>query len=318
MIHFDRLWLFLENKIGGISMSESKLVTEPKLKRGNKRNRLNIRLIVQIFFFVLLGLIALNRYLDEHGISLTLISTASVHALCPFGGVVSIYSAVVTDSLVRKIHQSSMVLMYIGFALALIVGPAFCGWVCPLGSFQEWLGKIGKKIFKRRYNAWLPYHVDSKLRYLRYAVLIWVVVVTATSAVLIFESYDPYFALFNFWTGEVSLSAFIILGLVLALSLTMERPFCKYACPYGAVLGIFNLFRVFRIERSATTCIDCKRCDRSCPMNIKVSQKVAVRDHQCISCLKCTSENDCPVAATVEMKPLPTKSAKIQVSQNEN
>ena len=183
-------------------------------------------------------------------ISLAMISTASVHALCPFGGVVSIYGALVTGSLVRKIHQSSMVLMYIGFALALVAGPAFCGWACPLGSFQEWLGKIGKKVFKRRYNQWLPYRVDSKLRYLRYAVLIWVVVVTATSAVLIFESYDPYFALFNFWTGEVALSALIILGLVLALSLTMERPFCKYACPYGAVLGIFNLFRVFRIERN--------------------------------------------------------------------
>ena len=278
-----------------------------------KRNRLNIRLIVQIFFFALLGLIATNRYLETQGISLAIISTASIHALCPFGGVVSIYSAIDTGSLVRKIHQSSMVLMLIGFALALIAGPAFCGWACPIGSFQEWTGKIGKKLLGKRYNRWLPAQIDSKLRYLRYGVLIWVIYVTATSAVLMFQDYDPYFALFNFWSGEVALSAFIILGLTTVLSLTMERPFCKYACPYGAVLGIFNLFRIFGIKRNTASCINCRKCDNVCPMNIKVSKAGTVRDHQCISCLECTSERSCPVANTLDMRV-----GKVQVSQNEN
>lgn len=167
-------------------------------RMAKKRHKLNIRLIIQIFFFALLGLIAANRYLETQGISLAIISTASVHALCPFGGVVSIYSAIDSGSLVRKIHNSSMVLMYIGFALALVAGPAFCGWACPMGSFQEWTGKIGKKLLGKRYNHWLPTQIDSKLRYLRYGVLIWVIYVTATSAVLVFQDYDPYFALFNF------------------------------------------------------------------------------------------------------------------------
>jgi polyferredoxin len=271
-------------------------------KKQKKRVKLNVRLIVQIFFFLLLALIATNRYLVEQGNSLPLISTASIHALCPFGGVVSIYGAIAGDTLVRKIHQSSMILMYIGFVLALLTGPAFCGWVCPVGSFQEWIGKIGKRIFKKRYNHWLLDRIDSKLRYLRYVVLIWVVYVTATSAVLVFESYDPYFALFNFWTGEVALSAFIILGVMIAMSLFVERPFCKYACPYGAVLGIFNLFRIFGIKRNTQTCIDCRKCDRICPMNISVSNTGTVRNHQCISCLQCTSEHSCPVPNTLDME----------------
>jgi len=278
-----------------------------------KRNKVDIRLIVQIFFFILLALIALNRYLDARGISLALISTASIHALCPFGGVVSIYSAIASDSLVRKIHQSSMVLMYIGFALALIAGPAFCGWVCPVGSFQEWVSKAGRKIFKKKFNQWLPTRTDKILRYLRYAVLVWVVYVTATSAFLIFEAYDPYFALFNFWTGEVVISAYVILGLVIVLSMAIERPFCKYACPYGAVLGIFNLFRIFRIKRQAASCIKCYKCDNVCPMNIQVSGSGTVRNHQCISCLQCTSELSCPVARTVEMG-----AGKLQVNANAN
>jgi polyferredoxin len=304
--------------IWNIYMSQNNVIITPSAKLRKKKNSFNIRLIVQIFFFVLLGLIAVNRFLVEQGNSIAWISTASAHALCPFGGVVSIYSVIVTGTLVHKVHQSAMVLMYIGFGLALVAGPAFCGWACPLGSFQEWLGKIGKLIFKRKYNQWLPSKIDNYLRYLRYAVLIWVIYVTATSATLVFADYDPYFALFNFWTGEVALSAFIILGLVIILTLAVERPFCKYACPYGAVLGIFNLFRVFRIERNTASCIDCKRCDRMCPMNIKVSQSGVVRNHQCISCLDCTSEHNCPVAATVELKSFPVKGGKMQVSQNEN
>jgi polyferredoxin len=88
---------------------------------------------------------------------------------------------------------------------------------------------------------------------------------------------------------------------VLLLSLVVERPFCKYACPYGALLGIFNLFRIFKIRRNPSTCIDCKACDRTCPMNIPVSTGGAVRHHQCIACLKCTSEQACPVDKTVEL-----------------
>jgi polyferredoxin len=270
-------------------------------KRGKKRGYFNIRLAIQIFFFVLIAAIAVNHSFEISGNALPFLSTASTHAICPFGGVVTVYEYVTTGTLVKKIHGSALILMYIGFALALFVGPAFCGWACPLGSFQEWLGKLGKKLFRKKFNQLVPSRLDDWLRYLRYAVLIWVVWVTAVSAQLIFADYDPYFALFNFWGGEVAISAFIILGIVIILSLFVERPFCKYACPYGAILGIFNLFRIFKVKRNAGTCIDCKACDRSCPMNIKISIAGTVRNHQCISCLKCTSEHKCPVPATVAM-----------------
>jgi polyferredoxin len=88
---------------------------------------------------------------------------------------------------------------------------------------------------------------------------------------------------------------------VLLGSLFVERPFCKYACPYGALLGLTNFFRVFGIKRNKETCIDCKACDKACPMNINVSGAGTVRNHQCISCLECTSEAACPVKDTVEL-----------------
>ena len=258
-----------------------------------------IRRVVQVFFFALIALISINHSLTESGDSIALLSSASLHSLCPFGGVVTIYQFVTVGTFVQKIHESAFVLMVIGFLLAILFGPVFCGWVCPLGTVQEWIAKWGRKLFKRRYNHFVPARIDNILRYARYLVLAWVIFVTAMSGTLIFAEYDPYFALFNFWSGEVAISALVILGLTLGLSLFVERPWCKYACPYGAVLGLSNLVRVFQIRRAESTCKSDGACSIMCPMNIPVDSVKTVRDHQCISCLECTSEAICPVAKTV-------------------
>ncbi len=129
----------------------------------NKTKTDQVRIGIQIFFFVPIALIAVNHSLEEAGIGgLPIISSASLHALCPFGGVVSIYQYTTTGSFVKKTHESSFILMWIVFALTLLVGPVFCGWVCPLGSVQEWLGKLGKKIFKLKHQTISVYLNESK------------------------------------------------------------------------------------------------------------------------------------------------------------
>lgn len=275
-------------------------LSQPAKKPQKRRKTNSIRSWVQLFFFVLIALIAVNHTLAEQGRGILFLSSASLHALCPFGGVVTLYQFITTRTFVQKVHQSSLVLMIIGVVLALFAGPVFCGWVCPFGTFQEWIAKIGKKIFKKRYNHFIPTKIDNVLRYLRYLVLIWVVFMTARSMTLVFADVDPYFALFNFWTSEVAIGGLIVLGLTILASLFIERPWCKYACPYGAFLGVFNLFRIFSLRRDAETCIDCKLCDKACPMNIEVSKLSVVRNHQCISCMECTSSAHCPVPQTVD------------------
>ncbi len=267
----------------------------------HKKSKTWYRTAVQIFFFILVALTSLNELLAEKGLAVPFLKKASLHAICPFGGVVSIYKFITAGSFVQKIHESSFVLMFIGFFLAILFGPVICGWVCPFGSYQEWIGKIGKKLFKKKYNNLIPEKIDQYMRYLRYGVLAVVIYITATTAKLVFQSVDPYHALFNFWSEEVSVTGLTVLGIFTVLALIIERPWCKYACPYGAVLGVFNLVRIFKIKRNAATCIQCKACDRACPMNIKVSRQDIVRNHQCISCLKCTSEYACPVKDTIEL-----------------
>ena len=265
-----------------------------------RRRSIWLRKIVQLGFFALIALIAINHTLAESGQAIPLLASASLHAVCPFGGVVTLYQFVTAGTFVQKIHQSAFVLMIISLLLAILFGPAFCGWVCPLGTIQEWVSGLGRKIFRRRHNHFIPIKLDRILRFLRYGVLGWVLYMTAVTGTLIFSTYDPYFALFNFWSSEASIAGLVILGLTLGLSLLVERPWCKYACPYGALLGITNLFRVFSIRRNESTCRDDGLCSSRCPMNIPVDTVTIVRDHQCISCLECTSEAVCPVAKTVQ------------------
>jgi len=259
-----------------------------------------IRTGVQIAFFLAVLTTTLGKALSAWGVHLTL-PAASLHSVCPFGGVVSFYQLITQGTFVQKIHESSFVVLFLLVLLSLLVGPAFCGWVCPLGSLQEWIGKIGRKLFRRKYNHMIPAKLDRILRYLRYGVLIWVLIVTAVSAKLLFQNVDPFYALFTFYTGEVAVGALAVLGVTAVLSLFIERPWCKYLCPFGALLGLFNLIRVFTIRRRANSCIGCGACDRACPMNIAVSGKKAVRDHQCISCMRCTSEDACLVPDTVTL-----------------
>ena len=122
------------------------------------------------------------------------------------------------------------------------------GYVLSAQYRNGWLKSEGPCL-KTGITGWCQPKADRVLRYLRYGVLAWVLWATATSAKLIFAEYDPYYALFNFWTGEVAVTAFIALAAVVVLSLFIERPFCKYACPYGALLGLTNLFRPFSIRR---------------------------------------------------------------------
>lgn len=265
------------------------------------RRRIWLRAPVQFFFFALVALIAANHSLAESGQAIPWLANASIHAICPFGGVETLYRLVTEGRHVQKVHDAALVLLAITLALSVLAGPVLCGWICPLGTLQEWVGKLGKHLFKKRYNNLIPYQVDRWLRYLRYLVLGWVIYMTATTATLFFDKVDPYSAMFHFWTGEAAIGGLVVLGATVGLSLAVERPWCKYACPFGAVLGVTNLFRIFTLRRVEGTCKLDGACNRACPMNIPVSKLKVIRDHQCISCLECTSEASCPASATVDL-----------------
>lgn len=268
-----------------------------------------IRLFIQIIFFTLIFLIVINHQLEDQGISIPLIPSLSLHAICPFGGVETFFNLIAYGTFLPKLHSSVIVIFVLVLLSSILFGPLLCSYICPLGSIQEWIGKLGKKIFKKKFNHFVPKKIDSYLRYIRYISLVLVFYLTAKTVSLIFLEVDPYYALLNFYTGEVAMGAIAVLIVTLVSSLFIARPWCKYLCPYGALLGLTNFIRIFPIKRRKSSCIDCKVCDHTCQMNIEVSTKYNIRDHQCISCHDCLSEVSCPVENTVVIEPVFKKEA---------
>ncbi|MCD6323065.1 MAG: 4Fe-4S binding protein [Clostridiales bacterium] len=252
------------------------------------------RYSLQIFFFVLIGMIAVNHALSESGVTIfPFLPNVSLHAICPFGGIASIIELITAGTLVPKLQLSTLVISGLILILTLIFGAVFCSFVCPLGTIQEWVGKLGKKIFKKQYNTFIPQKLHNIFKYLRYVVLILTVILTFNASRLIFADVDPYYAMYHFFTDEVTIGSLVVLAVVLLSSLFIERPWCKYACPYGAFLGLVGKISIFKIKRKTSTCNHCTLCDKKCPMNIEISKKETIGDTHCIRCMNCVEDGVC-------------------------
>jgi ferredoxin len=221
-----------------------------------------------------------------------------VDALCPFGGLETLGSLISDGVLLKRIALSSVLLLGATVATALVFRRAFCGRICPLGYLQELFGGLGKRIFGHRLTV--PPAVDRPARFLKYLVLVAVLVGTWTSASLVIRPYDPWVAYQHLTSAEVFTEFGIglaVLGMSLVGSLLYDRFFCKYLCPMGAFLGLISRFSVFKVRRNTATCIDCKACDKACPTNVSVSSVERVTSPECIDCGECVAA--CPVADTL-------------------
>ncbi len=268
---------------------------------GKKSSKVqNLRLTIQVVILVFVLLMSFNHSREEAGLPLMFGFTGapSIHSTCPFGGLVTLYTYFTTGEFVRKLHPSNLV-MLIGLLLLLVMtGASFCGWICPFGTVQELISKLGKALKIKKIKV--PKYIDTPLLYLKYAVLLFVLFRTAKTGLLMFSNMDPYYALLNLWSDELSKLALIILGIVLLSSFFIERPWCRYACPLGAFQGLFNWLSIIKIKRKSDTCISCTLCNRNCPMGIDVMNNDAVNSPLCNRCLNCV--DSCPKSKTLELK----------------
>ncbi len=92
---------------------------------------------------------------------------------------------------------------------------------------------------------------------------------------------------------------------MLVFSLVSKNFWCRFFCPYGALLGIIAYASPLRITRDAKKCIDCGKCTRACPSYILVEKKKHVLTHECTACYDCV--HACPVNGALDMKPVGTR-----------
>ncbi|MFQ5686807.1 MAG: 4Fe-4S binding protein [Candidatus Scalindua sp.] len=98
----------------------------------------------------------------------------------------------------------------------------------------------------------------------------------------------------------LSMLAIIILSVIFIFSVFNKNYWCRYFCPYGALIGILGWASAIRIVRNKKTCIDCSKCTVACPVYIEVEKKSIVYDVECLGCYDCV--DSCPVDGALDMK----------------
>ena len=224
----------------------------------------------------------------------------SFDAYCPFGGIVTLWQFITAGVLLRKLNSSNLVVLAATLATAVLMGRAFCGWLCPLGSVQEWLARMAQRLTGGR-RAWLPIELppvlDRPLRYLKYIVLGWALWNSISAVVPPLEPFCPYKTLFHFeLESALSWSVFIVM---ITGSLLVERFWCKYLCPLGAVLSVFNKLSPIRVHTDKAICTDCGLCGSTCGMGIE-DRPENIRSLECIRCLDCL--DTCKRPEAVELR----------------
>jgi polyferredoxin len=205
------------------------------------------------------------------------------------------------------VHPAGMVILGFACLVSLLLRKAFCGWFCPVGTLSEWLWKAGRR--RRGRNLRLPAAIDLPLRGLKYILLGFFVFVIFHMPLPLIEQFldSPYYRLadvkmLHFFT-HLSLTTAMVLAALVALSIPMRNFWCRYLCPYGALMGLLALISPSRVRRESRACTQCGQCTQACPYHLPVSRLSAVGSPECNGCLDCTRV--CPVPGALIMETVP-------------
>lgn len=179
-----------------------------------------------------------------------------------------------------------------------VVGKMTCGWLCPFGFFQDMMAKVTK----------IKYDIPRILEYGQYATLIILVIImpywfkepwfSKLCPQGTLEAGIPWILIDNDLRSQIGTLFSVKIGILAAFASAMvftKRPFCRTACPLGAIFSLFNHFSLFHLSVSPEGCNDCGSCKSVCPVDLEVHKTPNHR--RCIRCLQCTT------CAAVKLEP---------------
>ena len=173
--------------------------------------------------------------------------------VCSIGSIQNIALALVDDSY----HLPLTVLLFflLPILFAYLFGRVFCAGVCPFGALQELVNVKNYRISEA---------ITAALKVIPWLYLIFAVLYAVTRSQFIICQFDPFIGIFRLG-GDMGL---ILFGaLLLVMSIFTGRPFCRFLCPYGALLSLFSSVSIWKIKLTRKSCINCELCHNSCPVD---------------------------------------------------
>ncbi|WP_076415274.1 4Fe-4S binding protein [Shewanella sp. UCD-KL12] len=278
--------------------------TKPEIAKGELRaNALRemIQHILALSMLLVAVQFSINTAMLKAGITPWLMRPDVGDAFLPIAGGIEI-KAILTLGLWDQTHPAAAVMLSVVLLTGLLCKRAFCGWACPLGIAGEYLYKLRKRIIKDDLlpPAWLDWPLRM-LKYLLLAALLYIIISMPAQSIPHYlngnyhKIADLKMALFFITPGLITLACF---AFILGLAAWRRQGFCRYICPYGALLGLLSFMSPFKIRRSTQHCLieskgmNCDKCTRACPANISVHTQKNIRSDECQACMRCVSA--CP------------------------
>jgi Polyferredoxin len=183
-----------------------------------------------------------------------------------------------------------LIAVFTTIPITIILGRFFCGWFCAFGAFNDFIYIISKKVFKIKFT--INERLDYILKYFKYVILIFILCVIWTNGSDAFDNLSPWNAFAQITQFPQAVLqypiGFIILALIVIGAFFIERFFCRYLCPLGAVFSMVSKIRIFKINKPTAQCGKCRLCTNNCSMGINLYKMDKVTSGECINCLKCT------------------------------
>ncbi|MFC2135286.1 4Fe-4S binding protein [Bacteroidota bacterium] len=248
------------------------------------------------------------EYLESGGSAEFYERPPGVEAFLPISALMSVYYFVLSG-VIHNAHPAGFFILLGVITVSFVFGKSFCSWICPVGFLSELIGDFGDKVsiklFKRKIKV--PALLDYPLRSLKYLLLgffVYSIFFSMTELALKYFLDSSYNVISDvkmyYFFADISRFSLLVIAVLFGLSIIFRNFWCRYLCPYGALLGILSLLSSSKIKRNTETCIDCNLCTKACPSFIKVDKVKTVISDECSTCLNCVDA--CPVKDTLELK----------------
>jgi polyferredoxin len=284
-----------------------KPIRKKLVRRAGPDRSQTLRRAVQLAFFALNAWIGIEfylfvRYYETGGRSVWAARPPGVEGWLPIASLMNLKVLLVSGQMPR-LHPAGMWMLIAFLAMSWTFRKSFCGWLCPVGTASEYLWRLGRQTFGRNFR--LPRKLDVGLRSLKYLLLGLFLFAVGSMSVAAIRAFleGPYgivddVKMLNFFRF-LGLAGGTVVALLVVASVFVQNFWCRYLCPYGALMGLAALASPLRIRREASLCIDCGKCAKACPAGLPVDKLIAIRSAECTGCLECVAE--CPAAGALMM-----------------
>lgn len=253
-----------------------------------RKTRKLIQLLVNLIIVTII--IAYSLYTSEV-LSFKIIGISDMN---PYGGWSALRELLTDSSYAFEGNSMSIALTIALLIMAVIGGRFFCGWICPIGTLQDFSAWIGKKLGVIRYKGLRIKSFDPiVLKYIFLLLLLLISVLGFGAVIADISPWRAFLSLPRFTVTWLDMKlGFAVLIAILVVSVFISRFFCRYLCPLGAAQTLFCSFSLFSI-RHEKGCSKCNKCLEKCPVGLNYSTESNIISPECIRCLECV--DDCKV-----------------------